>query len=423
MRINGNTKAPVMNYASKASLGLATIQAFKMQDRFFKDYLKLVDTDASTFIFSNATMEWLILRTEAFTNVTLITSAFLLVFIPNDFASPGLVGLSVSYALALSGAQVLFTRWYCSLANYIISVELIKQFMHIPPEPPAIIEDNRPPSYRPIAPLVLKGITCTFKEGTRVGIVGRIGSGKTMLITALFHLVERDSESILVDGLDVCSIGLKDLRMKLSVIPQGPTLFKAVSQFYRNVVLTLCYRTIEDFEPYFSSVLTMSDKGENWSAGQRQLFYFGRVLLRRNKILVLDEATGSIDSATDAILHQFSQSRTSKTLRIALPTRDSRVEVGENYYRFLTRLPRTSSGHDAIWVIVDRLTKSAHFLAVREDYQMERFARLYINEIIARHDVPVSIIYDRDSHFTSRFCDVEVVRTSQEVLQSPRQST
>ena len=90
MRINGTTKAPVMNYASETSLGVATIRAFKMQDRFFRDYLKLVDTDASTFIFSNATLEWLILRTEAFMNVTLITVAFLLVFVPNGFASPGI---------------------------------------------------------------------------------------------------------------------------------------------------------------------------------------------------------------------------------------------------------------------------------------------------------------------------------------------
>ncbi|GKB83188.1 putative reverse transcriptase domain-containing protein [Tanacetum coccineum] len=69
---------------------------------------------------------------------------------------------------------------------------------------------------------------------------------------------------------------------------------------------------------------------------------------------------------------------------------------------FITKLPRTSSGHDAIWVIVDRLTKSAHFLAVREDYKTEKLTGLYINEIVARHGVPVSIISDRDSHFTSQ---------------------
>ncbi|GKE77216.1 putative reverse transcriptase domain-containing protein [Tanacetum coccineum] len=70
---------------------------------------------------------------------------------------------------------------------------------------------------------------------------------------------------------------------------------------------------------------------------------------------------------------------------------------------FISKLPRTSSGHDSIWVIVDRLTKSAHFLAVREDYKIEKLARLYINEIVARHGVPMSIISDRDSYFTSRF--------------------
>ncbi|GKC31933.1 reverse transcriptase domain-containing protein [Tanacetum coccineum] len=70
---------------------------------------------------------------------------------------------------------------------------------------------------------------------------------------------------------------------------------------------------------------------------------------------------------------------------------------------FVTKLPRTSSGHDTIWVIVDRLTKSAHFLPMREDYKMERLARLYLNEIVARHGVSISIISDRDSRFTSRF--------------------
>ncbi|GKC17009.1 putative reverse transcriptase domain-containing protein [Tanacetum coccineum] len=70
---------------------------------------------------------------------------------------------------------------------------------------------------------------------------------------------------------------------------------------------------------------------------------------------------------------------------------------------FITKLPRTKSGHDTIWVIVDRLTKSAHFLAIREDYSIERLARLYIDEIVARHGVPVSIISDRDGCFTSRF--------------------
>ena len=79
------------------------------------------------------------------------------------------------------------------------------------------------------------------------------------------------------------------------------------------------------------------------------------------------------------------------------------MEVGEYNDRFYYQVARTSCGHDSIWVIVDRLTKSAHFLAIREDYKMEKLAMIYINEIVARHGVPVLIISDRESSFTSHF--------------------
>ncbi|XP_024971075.1 ABC transporter C family member 8-like isoform X2 [Cynara cardunculus var. scolymus] len=298
IRINGITKAPVANYASETSLGVTTIRAFKMEDKFFKNYLKLVDVDA----------------------------------IPKGYIPPGIVGLSLSYALALTGAHVFLTRWSCSLANGIISIERIKQYMYIPPEPPAVVENNMPPSswpskgrielhnvkirYRPNAPLVLKGITCTFKEGTRVGIVGRTGSGKTTLITALFRLVEPNSGRILIDGLDICSIGLKDLRMKLSVIPQEPTLFKGSirtnldplglhsdHEIWKALEKCQLKGTINSLPNCLD--FPVSDEGENWSMGERQLFCLGRVLLRRNKILVLDEATASIDSYTDATLQRI----------------------------------------------------------------------------------------------------------------------
>ncbi|CAI9114291.1 OLC1v1014977C1 [Oldenlandia corymbosa var. corymbosa] len=331
MRINGTTKAPIMNYTSETSLGVATIRAFNMSDRFFQHYLKLVDTDAKVFLFSNAAMEWLVLWNETLQNITLFTAAFLLVFLPQDYVSPGLVGLSLSYAFALTSTQVFLSRWYTSLANYIISVERIKQFMHISPQPPAIVEDKRPPSswpskgrielldlkikYRPNAPIVLKGITCTFKEGTRVGVVGRTGSGKTTLISALFRLVDPFSGQIIVDGIDICSIGLKDLRLKLSIIPQEPTLFRGSirtnmdplgiysdDEIWKALEKCQLKDTVSKLPNLLDS--SVSDEGENWSMGQRQLFCLGRVLLRRNKILVLDEATASIDSATDAILQR-----------------------------------------------------------------------------------------------------------------------
>jgi hypothetical protein len=89
MRINGTTKAPVMNFSSETSLGVVTLRAFNMADRFFKNYLKLVDTDASLFFHSNVAMEWVILRVEAIQNLTVITAALLLVLLPRGYVSPG----------------------------------------------------------------------------------------------------------------------------------------------------------------------------------------------------------------------------------------------------------------------------------------------------------------------------------------------
>ncbi|MQL95703.1 hypothetical protein Taro_028370 [Colocasia esculenta] len=242
VRINGTTKAPVMNYAAETSLGAVTIRAFSDTDRFMQNNIKLINTDASLFFHTVAAMEWVLIRVEALQNVTLMTFALCLVFLRQKTRATGSVGLALSYALNLTSAQVFVTRWYSNLDNYIISAERIKQFMHIPSEPPAIINDKRPPPlwpregridlqdlqirYRPTAPLVLKGLTCTFTAGHKIGVVGRTGSGKTTLISALFRLVEPSGGRILIDGLDICSIGLKDLRMNLSIIPQEPTLFR-----------------------------------------------------------------------------------------------------------------------------------------------------------------------------------------------------
>nr|KYP54292.1 ABC transporter C family member 8 [Cajanus cajan] len=352
IRINGTTKAPVMNFASETSLGVVTVRAYNMADRFFKNYLKLVETDATLFFHSNVAMEWLVLRIEALQNLTVITAALLLILAPQGYVSPGLVGLSLSYAFTLTGSQIFLTRWYCNLLNYLISVERIKQFIHLPAEPPSIVKDNRPPSswpskgridlqaleirYRPNAPLVLKGITCTFKEGSRVGVVGRTGSGKSTLISALFRLVEPANGDIVIDGINICSMGLKDLRMKLSIIPQEPTLFKGSirtnldplglysdDDIWKALEKCQLKETISRLPNLLDS--SVSDEGGNWSLGQRQLFCLGRILLKRNKILVLDEATASVDSATDVILQRIIRQEFAECTVITVAHRDPTV--------------------------------------------------------------------------------------------------
>jgi len=97
MRINGITKAPVMNFATETSLGVVTVRAFNMVESFFKNYLKLVDTDATLFFHSNVTMEWLLLRIEALQNLTAITVALLLVLFPQGYVSSGNITSEVNY--------------------------------------------------------------------------------------------------------------------------------------------------------------------------------------------------------------------------------------------------------------------------------------------------------------------------------------
>ncbi|GFZ16425.1 multidrug resistance-associated protein 14 [Actinidia rufa] len=219
----------------------------------------------------------------------------------------------------------------CQLSNLIISVERLEQYMHIPSEAPEIVEGNRPAlnwpdvgkveihdlkvRYRPNAPMVLRGISCTFEGGHKIGIVGRTGSGKTTLISALFRLVEPEEGMVIIDGLNISTIGLHDLRSHFGVIPQEPTLFSGSVRYNLDPlsehtdqeiweVLEKCQlrEAVEEKEEGLYSLVVQD--GSNWSMGQRQLFCLGRALLRRRKILVLDEATASIDNTTDSIIQK-----------------------------------------------------------------------------------------------------------------------
>ncbi|KAG5533847.1 hypothetical protein RHGRI_027895 [Rhododendron griersonianum] len=312
MRINGTTKSFVANHLAESIAGSVTIRAFEEEDRFFVKNLDLIDINASPFFHSFAANEWLIQRLGVLSAVVLSSSALCMVLLPPGTFSSGFIGMALSYGLSLNVSLVNSIRNQCTIANQIISVERLNQYMHIPSEAPEVIEENRPPfnwptegkveiqdlqiRYRADAPLVLRGISCTFEGGNKIGIVGRTGSGKTTLISALFRLVEPSGGNIVVDGIDISRLGLHDLRSRFGIIPQDPTLFNGTVRY--NLDPLSQHTDQEIWEVIFV------EDGSNWSMGQRQLFCLGRALLRRSKILVLDEATASIDNATDLILQR-----------------------------------------------------------------------------------------------------------------------
>ncbi|KAB2598731.1 ABC transporter C family member 10-like [Pyrus ussuriensis x Pyrus communis] len=331
MRINGTTKSLVANHVAESVSGAITIRAFHEEERFLEKNFDLIDTNASPYFHSFAANEWLILRLEFISATVLSSAALCMTLLPPGTFSAGFIGMALSYGLSLNVSLMFSIQNQCSIANYIISVERLNQYTNIPSEAPEVVEGNRPPTnwptvgkveiqnlqirYRPDTPLVLRGISCIFEGGHKIGIVGRTGSGKSTLIGALFRLVEPAGGKIIVDGIDISTIGLHDLRSRFGIIPQDPTLFNGTVRYNLDPlsqhsddeiweVLGKCQlrEPVQEKESGLDSLVV--EDGSNWSMGQRQLFCLGRALLRRSRVLVLDEATASIDNATDTILQK-----------------------------------------------------------------------------------------------------------------------
>lgn len=327
-RLESTTRSPIYSHFGETINGASVIRAYGLQNTFIRESEKRVDKNhqaAFTGIIGN---RWLAVRLETVGNC-IIFAAALFAVLGRDSLSPGLVGLSVSYALQVTQTLNWLVRMTSEVETNIVAVERMDEYSQIETEADweksdTNIHDNWPSEgqislvnystrYRPGLDLVLKDINATFNGGERVGIVGRTGAGKSSLTLALFRLIEPAEGTIKIDNVDITSLGLHKLRSRLTIIPQDPVLFSGTlrhnldpfEQYSDEAVWSALRQShLSEFVSGLSASLQheVTEGGENLSVGQRQLICLARALLRKTKVLVLDEATAAVDLETDDLI-------------------------------------------------------------------------------------------------------------------------
>nr|KAF6365704.1 ATP binding cassette subfamily C member 1 [Pipistrellus kuhlii] len=327
-RLESVSRSPVYSHFNETLLGVSVIRAFAEQERFICQSDLKVDENQKAYYPSIVANRWLAVRLECVGNC-IVLFATLFAVISRNSLSPGLVGLSISYSLQVTTYLNWLVRMSSEMETNIVAVERLKEYSETEKEAPWRIQEMTPAStwpqvgrvefrdyslrYREDLDMVLKHINITIEGGEKVGIVGRTGAGKSSLTLGLFRIKECSEGEIIIDDVNIAKIGLHDLRFKITIIPQDPILFSGslrmnldpFSQYSDEEVWTsLELAHLKTFVSALPDKLNheCTEGGENLSVGQRQLVCLARALLRKTKILVLDEATAAVDLETDDLI-------------------------------------------------------------------------------------------------------------------------
>ncbi|XP_056143847.1 multidrug resistance-associated protein 1 isoform X2 [Lampris incognitus] len=327
-RLESVSRSPVYSHFNETLLGTSIIRAFGEQERFIRESDKRVDHNQKAYYPSIVANRWLAVRLE-FVGNCIVSFAALFAVMARENLSPGIMGLSISYALQLTASLTWLVRMTSDLETNIVAVEKVKEYCDTEKEAEWKHESSTLPQgwptagfievrnfglrYRQDQDLAIRNISATIQGGEKVGIVGRTGAGKSSLTLGLFRIIEAAEGHIFIDSVDIAQLGLHELRSRITIIPQDPVLFSGSlrmnldpfdSYSDEEVWKVLELAHLKNFVSGLPDKLNheCSEGGENLSLGQRQLVCLARALLRKTKILVLDEATAAVDLETDNLI-------------------------------------------------------------------------------------------------------------------------
>ncbi|KAJ1736287.1 Transporter of the ATP-binding cassette (ABC) [Coemansia biformis] len=337
-RFESVTRSPIYSQFGETLSGASTIRAYGQEARFERANYAKIDDNIRPFIYVWAANRWLSIRVDLVGALVSFVAGLLALFATGSMDA-GLAGLSLSYALNFTEHILWVVRYYSVNEMNLNSVERVVEYLDVAPEAPMTIPDRVPPPewptegricvenlvlrYADSLPPVIRGISFNVHPREKVGIVGRTGAGKSTLTLAMLRIMEASAGRIVVDGEDIAQMGVGDLRSRVTIIPQDPMLFTGTVRSnldpfdaHGDDELWLALRRAHllgdedggtgDGRPMGAGRaiagldMVVAENGSNFSQGQRQLIALARALVKRTRVLILDEATASVDFDTDA---------------------------------------------------------------------------------------------------------------------------